>query len=835
MHRLLRRSPLLLTLALVFSAPVAGSALGLPDSIVSDSPASTDAFPLVASGVAAPLWHDAADHASVIRALGDLRADLHRVTDLSPALSAVPAASPPASRPVIIGTVGHSALVDSLLASGKLDATTLAGRWEGFVIATIARPLPGVDQALVIAGSDRRGTLYGIYELSRQIGVSPWYWWADVPVPRRPRLFVDAGRRLQEAPAVKYRGIFINDEDWGLHPWAAKTFEPEAGGIGPKTYAKIFELMLRLRLNYVWPAMHECSREFERMPESIALADHYGIVAGSSHCEPMLCNNIHWDEKARGPWNYSTNRDVIHSYWEWSAKTRGRHEAVWTLGIRGIHDRGMAAPPEALTERIDLVRSVIADQRALLDRHVSRQWGPVAQCFVPYKEVLPIYDAGLEVPDDVTLVWVDDNFGYIRRLGDPRERKRSGGSGVYYHLSYYGGPHSYLWINTTAPALMWEELHKAWENEARNLWVLNVGDIKSMEIGLDYFARLAWRPHDFPLGAQRAFLRDFAARELGAPDPAAVADLLMEFYRLGTVRKPELMNRAWALSLPGDQAARLERDYRGLLARNQALFATIPAPFRDTYTETVGLPADILASSGLIFLADRKVRFSENIADNEDMIARLRTELETKVRDFNTTVAGGKWRHIMPGPITAKDVTKWNSQVRWPWGEKASATPTAVPERRWRPASDADRQSTAGEVRWSLIEGLGSTGRALALKPTDLPPAWGLERADSPALEYGFTTEGGDTEVLIDFLPTFRLYPGMKLRVAARVDAQPEILVEVPGSGGQEDENGSVRQNGVQDNYVRARFPLRDLGAGRHTFSLRAIDPGVVIDRVSLP
>jgi len=417
-------------------------------------------------------------------------------------------------------------------------------------------------------------------ELSKKIGVSPWYWWTDVPVEHRDTLVIKIGSPQTDAPAVKYRGIFINDEDWGLHPWAAKTFDPEFKNIGPKTYEKVFELMLRLRLNYLWPAMHECSTEFGSVPENYRLAGQYGIVAGSSHCEPMLCNNAKWSEREKGRWNYSLNRDTIHSYWEDGVQARRGEEAVWTIGIRGIHDQGMQRPPNDLPGRMSLLDEVFRDQRELLNRQVTKEWGTVAQSFVPYKEVLPIYDAGLKVPDDVTLVWVDDNFGYIRRLSSPDERSRPGGAGVYWHLSYYGGPHSYLWINTTAPALMWEEFHKAWENDARTIWVINVGDIKPMEIGMDYFSRLAWNPVAAGPDSQPLFLRNFVAENFGEKLAQPIADLLGEFYRLGTIRKPELMSRVWALALPEERAEQLRRDYELLLQRDTKVAATIPSAAR---------------------------------------------------------------------------------------------------------------------------------------------------------------------------------------------------------------------------------------------------------------
>jgi hypothetical protein len=772
--------------------------------------------------------------APVVQLAANLFADdVQRVTGSRPRVTS----SSTAAHVIIAGSLGHSDPVDQLAKEGKLkDLDKIRGKWDATLMQMVQQPFPGVESALVIVGSNRRGAAYGLMQLSEKIGVSPWYWWADVPVPHRDTVTLKVSTPQVDAPGVKYRGIFINDEDWGLNPWASKTFDPEFKNIGPKTYEKVFELLLRLRLNYIWPAMHACSAEFGSASENVALADKFGIVAGSSHCEPMLCNNVHWKETVQGKWNYSLNRDTIHSYWEENAKARGAEEAVWTLGIRGIHDKAMETPPTELTDRINLVDQVIKDQRALLDQYVTKQWGPVAQCFVPYKEVLPIYDAGLKVPEDVTLVWVDDNFGYIRRLSAPAERQRSGGAGVYWHISYYGNPHSYTWIDTTAPALMWEELHKAWENDTRNLWVINVGDIKPGEIGIDYFSRLAWNPDGFDLGAQRQFLHGFAARNFGDRSAQAMSDLLMDFYRLGTIHKPELMNRAWALSLPPERAAQLEADFGKLLRREKSVAAAIPKSERDAYTELIGFPARVLGSAGLIFMADRRIQEGKHPAANQKAIEQLRAELAAQVGNFNTNIAGGKWNRMMPGLVTGKALPAWNSQVRWPWGETVAKTnAVSTNNSLWRDAATADQETSQGTARWNMIEGLGPSGRAMALEPESLAASWHEDDTNAPALEYNFKTSGGDAVAFVDFLPTFRIYPGMKLRVAVSVDNQVATLIEVPGSSGAENENGTVRSAGVQDNYTRARIPLPSLAAGKHTFTIRAVDPGAVIDRVSLP
>jgi hypothetical protein len=825
------------------SVSESGLSAGLTETIISEK-SSPDSFPLLQNKQVASICVDQSDYAGVLRAASDLQADIERVSGVKPELAAN---GVPSGKIVIIaGTLGKSTFINNLVKDGKIKVDTITGKWESFIIATIDQPVSGVDQALVIAGSDKRGTIYGIYKISEQIGVSPWYWWADVPPVHHESLYVKAGTYIQEPPAVRYRGIFINDEDWGLYPWASKTFNPEFGNIGPKTYEKVFELLLRLRLNYIWPAMHACSTAFNFVPENAELADKYGIVVGSSHCEPMLFNNVSWNARANGRWNYSLNRDTIYGIWEENAKKRGQYEAVWTLGIRGVHDQGMERPPDDMPGKIDLLKEVFRDQRKLLNQYVTKEWGQVAQNFVPYKEVLPIYDAGLEVPDDVTLVWVDDNFGYIRRLSNSSERKRSGGAGVYWHMSYYGGPHSYTWINTTSPAFMWEELYKAWVNDARRLWVINVGDIKPMEIGIDYFSKLAWNPENFNLGKQREFLMDFASCNFGEKFVQPLTELLMDFYRLGTVRKPELMTREWALSLADERASQLEKDYRDLLKREESLSSTIPANSRDAYTEIVGFPARVLGDTGLIFMSDRKVQKAIDVSANTNEIDKLRSDLESHVEKFNTKIAGGKWNLMMPGLVTATNLTAWNSQVRWPWGERISggirgtgssmASPEQVPTGNiWRDAATADRKTSSGPAQWAVIEGLGPSGRAMAIQPANNNLSWSENDGNTPSIEFDFNSTNDQAEVFIDFLPTFRLYPGMKLRVAVGVDNNTPTVIEVPGSSGEENENGSIRSLAVQNNYSRARIPLPGLTDGKHLLKIRAVDPGVVIDCVSLP
>jgi len=401
-------------------------------------------FPLVQAGRAATLVHDPADHRVVAIAVEDLAADIERVTGVRPVVRRAPSAE--LTEPiVIVGTIGRSRAIDDLVRRRKLDAGDLAGAWESFVIANV--PGDGAAGAaastLVVAGSDRRGTAFGTYELAQAIGVSPWYWWADVAPDAKRELHVAAGSQRFGPPSVKYRGIFINDEDWGLHPWAAKTFDPGRGDIGPKTYAKVFELLLRLKANTCWPAMHEITRAFNSYPENRQLADDYAIVMGSSHAEPMLRNNVAEWTAPPEDFNYTTNRDGVLAYWEERVRENGRSENIYTLGMRGIHDSAMQGAP-TMADKVAALGRIFADQRELLARHVNPAVERVPQVFTPYKEVLDIYRAGLRVPDDVTIVWPDDNHGYVRSFPNDEERRRAGGFGVYYHLSYLGAPLAYL-------------------------------------------------------------------------------------------------------------------------------------------------------------------------------------------------------------------------------------------------------------------------------------------------------------------------------------------------------------------------------------------------------
>ncbi len=629
---------------------LAGSSLGLRTEIVTDQPGSAN-FPLVAGGSAAPLWYSPDDHAGVIRAIGDLRADVDRVSGLMPALSTAAAGFPPAGRPVIIGTVGHSALIDGLVAADKFDASDLMGKWESFVISVVTQPLPGVDQALVIAGSDKRGTIYGLYELSEQIGVSPWYWWADVPARTSSSLHIVPGRFASGEPAVKYRGIFLNDEAPALTGWTNARFGDRNGAF----YAKVFELLLRLRGNYLWPAMWGDAFN-EDDPGNPRLADEYGVVMGTSHHEPMMRAQQEWarHKSAYGnaQWNYATNAEGLRAFWRDGIVRNKDYENLVTVGMRGDGDEPMIVGGD-IAENAALLQAIMDDQRAILAAETGRPAAAIPQLWALYKEVQDYYDRGLRPPEDVTLLWCDDNWGNIRRLpSTAEERNRAGGSGVYYHFDYVGGPRSYKWLNTNPLPKIQEQMNLAWQTGADRIWIVNVGDLKPMEVPIEFFLRMAWDPAHWTAERCDDFLLDWAAREFGSVHSAEVAALVGGYTKLNGLRKPELLAPSTYSLLHYREAERVLSQWRDLAARAQALHLALPVAARDAFYQLVVHPILACANlNDLYVVAARNAAYAgQSRASTNASAGRVSTLFQADAdltAYWNDGFAGGKWIHLM--------------------------------------------------------------------------------------------------------------------------------------------------------------------------------------------
>jgi len=620
-------------------------------------------FKIAYEGEIAAIYVDGGDYAVCQIAADCLANDIELACGTKPAV--VHSTDGLSGSVIFIGTLGHSAAVDALAGSGKIHVSDLTGQWETFALEVVDNPMASVERGLVIAGSDRRGTAYGVFDLSETMGVSPWFWWADVPVLHRERLVVRAGRYKQGPPSVKYRGIFINDEDWGLHPWARKTYAPEDGYIGPKTYRKVFELLLRLKANHLWPAMHDCTKAFNAFEDNKVIAEQYAIVMGSSHCEQMLRNNVwewnRWtpsDGSSRGNWDWCTNSAKITEYWEERVKTNAPYENIYTTGMRGIHDSGMPCSGASNGQKVQIMQGqIFPAQRQMLAEWVHPDPRTVPQIFCPYKEVLDLYNLNMQVPDDITLVWPDDNHGYIRRLSNSAERGRGGRSGVYYHLSYWGSPHDYLWLCSTPPALIWEEMKKAYDYTADRVWIFNVGDIKPAEICMEFALRMAWDIDQYDHTNIQTYLEQWARRQFGPEYKEQIAEILADYYRLGQTRKPEHMatyasGEEFSLIHYGDEAQRRIEAYKDLEARADAIYQSLPAIFRDAFYQTILYPIRgaslmnqkiLYAKKSVAYASQGRVSANEYAAMAEAAYNQILAETDY----YNNKTANGKWRHIM--------------------------------------------------------------------------------------------------------------------------------------------------------------------------------------------
>jgi hypothetical protein len=558
---------------------------------------------------------------------------------------------------IVIGRY-DAPLVARLAREGGIDVSALRGGWERYVRAVVRL---GNRRVVLIAGSDRRGAVYGAVDLSRELGISPWAWWADVAPRKRASIAIDDATFVSRAPSIRYRGIFLNDEDWGLEPWAAKTYDPAKGNIGPKIYQRVFELMWRLKANTLWPAMHSISTPFYGDPGNAPLADRYAIVTGTSHAEPMMRNNLReWDEAVRGPFDFTRRPEAILDYWrERVTATRGQ-EDIYTLGLRGIHDGPMQGATTT-EERRAILERVIGLQQHLLADTLGRPVSTIPQVFVAYHELQEAYDAGLTIPPDVTLMWTDDNYGYLRRLSTPAERARPGGAGIYYHLSYWGRPHDYLWLGTTHPALIREQMGRAWSTDARRMWIVNVGDIKPIEYLSQYFLDLAFDA-DLLKTPPEQHLAAFMAEQFGRADAGEIAAIMMRFYDLAWERRPEFMGfgeTEWVtpnrptgyVQADGEEGQDRIAAYRALATRAEAVAARLPADRRDAFFELVLYPVRAAANLNerilkldLAELYARQHRASANWYVGQARAAHAAIVADTAA--YNA-LAGGKWDGIM--------------------------------------------------------------------------------------------------------------------------------------------------------------------------------------------
>lgn len=634
---------------------------------LSETSSGRNVFPLSTKTCAA-IMYDATSEPSVVgTAVGLLASDIEKVTGKCPSVSGNGSVPASCRYAVIAGTLGHSSLIDELVRDGKIDVSSISGEWERYAVRLVEAPLKGVRRALVVAGSDRRGTAYGLLSLSRAIGVNPWYWWMDAPVEHRNSICLSVNAYDAATPSVKYRGIFINDEDWGLLRWAKRNFEKELGNIGPKTYEKVCELLLRLNANMLAPAMHEASTAFYQIPQNKEIADKYGIIITASHCEPLLLNTAsEWHKDRYGDWNYNTNSERIDSVLNARVVETSPYENAYVIALRGLHDRAMSGA-ESLDSRKATVQRALLNQRKILSDVLGKDASEIPQFFTPYKEVLDVYNQGLELPDDVTIVWPDDNYGYMKRLSSPKEQLRSGRSGVYYHSSYLGRPHDYLWMNTTSPTLMYEELRKAYDSTADRYWLLNSGDIKSCEFAVDFFLSMAYDIDSFSYERAASYRSEWLCGMLGEKNRDAYRSIFDEFYHQAFIRKPEFMGWGyqWTTDKHGNErntdtdfsfanyreAERRLEAYRKISSETEALMAQLPSSHIPCFYQSVYYPVKACELMSRMVLSGQKNRWyalqrRTAATAAADEAIRCHDSLRVITEGYNSLL-DGKWNHVM--------------------------------------------------------------------------------------------------------------------------------------------------------------------------------------------
>lgn len=708
-----------------------------------------------------------------------LREDMFAVTGKRPSIQTALSSSPS----IIIGTVNAS-FVHEL----QLDTTGLSGKWEAYrIVASPGR--------IVILGSDKRGAAYGALELSRQLGVSPWYWWADVPVKRKDRVYVQEGRYEFGPPSVQYRGIFINDEAPAFSRWTHEKF----GGFNHLVYERVFELLLRLRGNYLWPAMWGNAFNDDDTLNPV-LADKWGIVMGTSHHEPMLRAQAEWKRYGKGAWDYVKNDSVLRDFWRTGIEHMGKHESIVTVGMRGDGDMPMSN--ETATE---LLEKIVKDQRKIISEVTGKPADETPQMWALYKEVQDYYDKGMRVPEDVTLLLCDDNWGNIRRLpevGTPGSGKRKGGYGIYYHFDYVGDPRNYKWVNTNNLARVWEQLHLAKMYGADKVWIVNVGDLKPMELPISFFMDYAWAAGD----TMRDGYREFARENFGED---RVGDYLREYSEMAARRKPELLDE-YSYSL---------QQYKEILAE----WATLAKKVRthspsDAYFQLVQFPVEAMYNLHRLYYA--VALYKSNRVQNKAWAdsARKYYLQDSLLTIAYHKVANGKWNHMMDQ--THIGYTGWQQPEANKMPDLSGAYMPPVFRKIYKTLPATWYVTKRGD--WRVIKGIGKFGDGVTSF------AAGEDRKEVEELIYEFQATG-NTNIYLNCSPTLNFTHGKGLTIAVSIDGGEEMEIPINAN----DDNKKVWEQWVANNIIQIKIS-HVFKPGNHRLVYSQRSPGIVLQSIEL-
>ena len=754
------------------------------------------------------------EHSCVHRAIASLQKDFEAVMGVSPMRSVGDAK-------VLIGTVGVNPQIDQWVKQGILR--DLKGKTEKYIIKTI-------NGQLVIAGSDKRGTVYGIYELSRQIGVSPWYYWADVPVEKHAELFIREGEYTDGEPAIRYRGLFLNDEAPCLTTWVKNTFGTNYGG--HDFYEKVFELILRLKGNYLWPAMWGWAF-YADDPENLKTADAMGVMMGTSHHEPMARNHQEYarDRKGWGAWNYSTNKENLDRFFREGIERMKGTDDIVTIGMRGDGDEAMGNSTDT-----KLLETIIENQRRIIKEVTKRPAKETPQIWALYKEVQDYYDAGLRVPDDVTILLCDDNWGNVRRIPNAEEKKRKGGWGLYYHVDYVGAPRNTKWINVTPIQNMWEQLQLAYNGGIQKLWILNVGDLKPMEYPIQLFMDMAWNPTKYNVDNLLDHPKSFCAESLGedqAEEAAQILNLVSKYN--GRITSEMLDARTYTT----DEFAQVVGEYQALETRALRQFITLKPEYRDAYRQIILFPVQAMGNIYEMYYAQAMNHKLAALGDPDANCWAERCRQAFK-RDsllnlqYNKEIAGGKWDGMMIQKHISYRI--WNDNFPKDVCPDLKVVPTPEQGPTFSPihgyisieAEHTFNRSDASNAKWTVIPYMGRTLSGIALMPYTVG-------TDNAKLEYRFKAEGQKTvKVHIITKSTLDFLDKGGLVYDAAIDNGEPISVNFNSNLNEKPENiYSIYYPTVALRVVEKEVELPISGDGEfHTLTLHPQDPGIVFEKI---
>ena len=753
------------------------------------------------------------EHSCVHRAIASLQKDFEAVMGVSPKRSAGDAK-------VLIGTVGVNPQIDQWVKQGILR--DLKGKTEKYIIKTI-------NGQLIIAGSDKRGTVYGIYELSRQIGVSPWYYWADVPVEKHAELFIREGEYTDGEPAIRYRGLFLNDEAPCLTTWVKNTFGTNYGG--HDFYEKVFELILRLKGNYLWPAMWGWAF-YADDPENLKTADAMGVMMGTSHHEPMARNHQEYarDRKGWGAWNYSTNKEKLDRFFREGIERMKGTDDIVTIGMRGDGDEAMGNSTDT-----KLLETIIDNQRRIIKEVTKRPAKETPQIWALYKEVQDYYDAGLRVPDDVTILLCDDNWGNVRRIPNAEEKKRKGGWGLYYHVDYVGAPRNTKWINVTPIQNMWEQLQLAYNGGIQKLWILNVGDLKPMEYPIQLFMDMAWNPTKYNVDNLLDHPKAFCAESFGedqAEEAAQILNLVSKYN--GRITSEMLDARTYTT----DEFAQVVGEYQALETRALRQFITLKPECRDAYRQIILFPVQAMGNIYEMYYAQAMNHKLAALGDPEANCWAERCRQAFK-RDsllnlqYNKEIAGGKWDGMMIQKHISYRI--WNDNFPKDVCPDLKVVPTPEQGPTFSPihgyisieAEHTFSRTDASNAKWTVIPYIGRTLSGIALMPYTVG-------TDNAKLEYRFKADGVKTAKVhvvtkstLDFLDK----GGLIYDVA--IDGGEPVSVNFNSNLNEKPENiYSIYYPTVALRVVEKEVELPIAEGEIHALTIHPQDPGIVFEKI---